>query len=107
MNACYLNNDAQSFVGCNDGRVFWLDEQLVIKHFIWDTNSPVRCLCLFKDLVVCGHGDGSCVIRSVNGKKAYLTGTNADPIYDVSTDSRFLYTACRDGAIRKYLPELL
>lgn len=107
VNACHLSDNAYAFVGCNDGRVVWLDEQLVIKHAVFDTNSPVRCLCLFKELVVSGHGDGSCVVRSANGKKAYLTGTNADPIYDVSTDTRFLYTACRDGAIRKYLPELL
>lgn len=107
VNACYLNNDAQIFVGCNDGRVIWMDNQLDIKHCIFDTNSPVRCLCLFKELVVCGHGDGSCVLRSIKGKRAYLTGTDAEPIYDVKTDTRFLYTACRDGAIRKYLPELL
>ncbi|KAF0755687.1 proteasomal ATPase-associated factor 1-like [Aphis craccivora] len=107
VNACHLNDDAQIYVGCNDGRVIWLDEQLVTKHCIFDTNSPVRSLCLFKELVVCGHGDGSCVLRSVNGKKAYLTGTNAEPIFDVRTDTRFLYTACRDGIIRKYLPELL
>jgi len=107
VNACHLNNDAQVFIGCNDGRVIWLDEQLIVKHCVFDTNSPVRCLCLFREFVVCGHGDGSCVVRSTNGKKAYLTGTSAEPIYDVSTDTRFLYTACRDGAIRKYLPELL
>ncbi|XP_025421198.1 proteasomal ATPase-associated factor 1-like isoform X2 [Sipha flava] len=107
INACYLNDNAQVFIGCNDGRVIWMNEQLVIKHCVYDTNSPVRCLCLFKELVVCGHGDGSCVLRSTSGKKAYLTGTNADPIYDVCTDTRFLYTASRDGAIRKYLPELL
>jgi len=107
VNACHLNIDAQVFVGCNDGRVVWLDEKLAIKHCIFDTNSPVQSLCLFKELVVCGHGDGSCVLRSLNGKKAYLTGTDADPVYDVKTDTRFLYTACRDGAIRKYLPELL
>lgn len=108
VNACHLDINAQSYVGCDDGRVIWLDEQLVIKHCVFDTNSPVRCLCLFKELVVCGHVDGSCVVRSVNRRKAYLTGTNADPVYDVCTDStRFLYTACRDGIIRKYLPELL
>lgn len=107
INACHLNNNAQVLIGCNDGRVIWLDEQLVIKHYIFDTNSPVLCLCLFKELVVCGHRDGSCVVRSTNGKKAYLTGANADPIYDVKTDTRFLYTASRDGTIRKYLPELL
>lgn len=107
INACHLNDKAQVFIGCNDGRVIWLNEQLAIKHCVYDTNSPVRCLCLFKELVVCGHGDGSCVLRSTSGKKAYLTGTNADPVYDVCTDTRFLYTACRDGAVRKYLPELL
>lgn len=107
VNACYLNDEAQVFVGCNDGRIIWMDEHLVIKHSVFDTNSPVICLCLFKELVVSGHGDGSCVVRSMNGKKAYLTGTNAEPIYNVTTDSRFLYTACRDGTIRKYLPELL
>jgi len=107
INACHLNNDIQVFIGRNDGCVMWLDEQLVVKHCVFDTNSPVRCMCLFRELVVCGHGDGSCVVRSINGKKAYLTGTNAEPIYDVSTDTRFLYTACRDGVIRKYLPEML
>lgn len=107
VNACHLNDNAQVFIGCNDGRVVWLDKQLVVKHCIFDTNSPVRCLCLYKEFVVCGHSDGSCVLRSTNGKKAYLTGTDAEPIYSVQTDSRFLYTACRDGVIRKYLVELL
>lgn len=107
INACHMNNDTQVFIGCNDGRVIWLDKQFVVKHCVFDTVSPVRCLCLFREFVVCGHSDGSCVMRSTSGKKAYLTGTNAEPIYNVSTDKRFLYTACRDGAIRKYLPELL
>lgn len=107
VNACYLNDNAQVYVGCKDGRVFWMDEQLNIKCCVFDTNSPVLCLCLFKERVVTGHGDGSCVVRTPLGKKTYLTGTNTEPIYNVSTDGRCLYTACRDGAIRKYLPELL
>lgn len=107
VNACYLNNDAQVFIGCNDGQVMWLNEQLETLHCVFDTNSPVRCLCFFKGRVVSGHADGSCVVRSTNGSKTYLTGTNAESINKVCTNERFLFTACRNGIIREYLPELL
>ncbi|XP_050435955.1 proteasomal ATPase-associated factor 1-like [Adelges cooleyi] len=106
VNACLINDDSRLFAGCNDGRVLLLDDNLVTLYTVNDTTSPVKCMCIFKDRIVSGHADGSCVARSNSGKKTYFTGTNSDSIYDVNTDGRFLYTACRDGIIRKYLPEL-
>ena len=31
-----------------------------------------------------------------------LTGPDCDPVYKVATDGTYMYTACRDGGVRKY-----
>jgi proteasomal ATPase-associated factor 1 len=31
-----------------------------------------------------------------------LTGPDCDPVYDISFDGTYVYTACRDAAVRKY-----
>ena len=53
---------------------------------------------------MCLSGDGSCFyINSSLETTTELTGSDCDPLYKTVTDGKFLYTACRDSAIRKYL----
>jgi proteasomal ATPase-associated factor 1 len=50
--------------------------------------------------------DGSCILINPNvttcSKIVQLTGPDCDPVYQVKKDLDFIYTACRDGLIRKY-----
>lgn len=48
-------------------------------------------------------GDGSCFYSNQNLETLVeLCGSDCDPLYKVVSDSKFVYTACRDSAIRKY-----
>jgi proteasomal ATPase-associated factor 1 len=48
-------------------------------------------------------GDGSCFfINELCNTTTELTGSDCDHIYKVVCDNSHVYTACRDGLIRKY-----
>ena len=48
-------------------------------------------------------GDGSCFLVSEDlSCPLELSGPDCDPVYRAATDGTFIYTVCRDGAIRKY-----
>jgi proteasomal ATPase-associated factor 1 len=34
--------------------------------------------------------------------RVQLTGPDCDPVYDISFDGTYVYTSCRDAAVRKY-----
>jgi len=50
--------------------------------------------------------DGTCILLNPLEqpcmKFVQLTGPQTDPIYQIRSDLNFIYTACRDGIIRKY-----
>ena len=49
-------------------------------------------------------GDGSCFYQNRQFEtETELTGPDIDNVYRVVSDGCFLYTACRDGAVRKYI----
>jgi len=51
--------------------------------------------------------DGSCSCISVDEARPdsltqELIGSNHDPVYDIAVSKDDIYTACRDGVVRKY-----
>lgn len=65
--------------------------------------SLVESLVPYGRGVLVGRHDGLCQYCTLDGSSSYqLTGSDCDPIYQIATDSQHIYTACRDGMIRKY-----
>lgn len=99
-------------VGTQQGRIHLVD----IHHpsqprLTWNyTNSSVLSLLGVSHpslAVVVGHHDGSVYYLREGDEKVVvcLTGSDCDPIYQLASDGRSIYTACRDGRVRKYLLE--
>ncbi|XP_017494122.1 PREDICTED: proteasomal ATPase-associated factor 1-like [Rhagoletis zephyria] len=54
--------------------------------------------------VLVGRQDGTVTFVYDDQKQViHLTGSDCDPVYDLAYDSKFIYSACRDGKVRKYL----
>jgi len=57
---------------------------------------------------IAGKLDGSCIFYAINSNKqiaderVLLSGADADPINSIKSDGNYIYTASRDGKIRKY-----
>lgn len=100
-------------VGCQDGQIFLYGfEQLTEPVCRWyESNSAALCLLPLKDGFFTGKADGSCVFHqlpatdsgeSSSNVRVQLTGPDCDPVYDISFDGTYVYTSCRDAAVRKY-----
>jgi len=115
---CVLDVGCESAVNC----VSWLSDVRVVcgtedGHFYsWDirnTNHPMHhhkynrgsiLSCMpYRAGAVLSTSDGSCCLLDQNlSCNVELTGSDCDPVYGVAQDNRYVYTACRDGIIRKY-----
>lgn len=71
------------------------------------SKSPVlsiMSLCRPFSGVLVGRQDGTVTFVYDDQKQViHLTGSDCDPVYDLAYDSKFIYSACRDGKVRKYL----
>ncbi|XP_037805050.1 proteasomal ATPase-associated factor 1-like isoform X1 [Penaeus monodon] len=90
--------------GLSDGRLVIVDaEALVTRPLSHDSASPVETVTALKGGVLAGRRDGLCQFYNLNGLSSFqLTGSDCDPIYKIVQDTNYIYTACRDGLIRKY-----
>lgn len=102
-------NEETVAVGCHDGQVYLFDPADLEKpKCLWfESNSSVLSLLCHSEGIFVGRTDGTCTFipfKDSNGspKRLQLTGPEYDPIYDISTDGHAIYTACRDGIVRKY-----
>ena len=103
--------------GTEDGKICIIhvpDMKLI--NEIHDSDSSVQSLKILKSGVLSGKYDGACVWyhfsvkRTTSGDngveigqdRIVLTGSDVDPIYSIASDEEFIYTASRDGNIRKY-----
>ena len=106
VNAIVLCRDGL-YVGCQDGAVHLIRQAgtAVIRA----STSPVLSMMRLhterteqtEELVVTSRQDGS-VTLYLAGCRVELTGSDTDPVYDLAEDPRCVYTACRDGRVRKY-----
>ena len=59
--------------------------------------------CVFYCYTQCVAADGSCfLINDRMEVELELVGPDCDPVYRAATDDKYIYTTCRDGAVRKY-----
>lgn len=108
---CCAVNDGLFAVGCRSGKTVLIDaaQRCVVSHW-FETNSCVLSVASYKQVgFFSGHMDGSCVFRSIidpnSTVRLQLSGPQDDPVYDISFDNRYVYTACRDSSIRRYFPQ--
>lgn len=111
--------DDQNFiVGLSNGKVIQFkikqNSKLNLEVFVsksWHyTESCVECILPCTQYgFFAGYHDGHCVFQFYNHDnfQIHLTGSLFDPIYALTCDGTCIYSACRDGNIRKYLFENL
>jgi len=111
----FLNFDNVVVAGTEEGSIHIISlPDMKILQRIHDSDSSVQCLLPLRNGFVCGKYDGACVWYGLNPPNdngndilsdemvIVLSGADVDPISDMSRDSEYLYTSCRDGCIRKY-----
>uniref|UniRef100_A0A8D8YIC0 Proteasomal ATPase-associated factor 1 n=1 Tax=Cacopsylla melanoneura TaxID=428564 RepID=A0A8D8YIC0_9HEMI len=107
-------NDQQCLVGLSNGKVIQYQLKLTSNQSIeatvtksWHyTDSCVQCILPCTQYgFFAGYHDGHCVFQLYDNDncQVHLTGSLFDPIYDMTYDGANIYTACRDGKVRKYL----
>lgn len=74
---------------------------------IHDSESSVQSIKILRNGFLAGKYDGACIWYSFDGsnighERIILTGSDVDPINDITKDEEYVYTASRDGSIRKY-----
>ncbi|XP_068249893.1 proteasomal ATPase-associated factor 1-like [Palaemon carinicauda] len=103
LSACWASPTI-GVVGLYDGRLVIIDAVASsTRPLSHDSASPVESLVAYNGGVLAGRRDGLCQFYRLDGSSPYqLTGSDCDPIYKISYDSNNIYTACRDGMVRKY-----
>lgn len=109
MNSVQFHKEHGFVYGTQSGEVFERDlrnpEEVVAQ---WSfSKSPVLSLLStcrpFHGLLI-GRQDGTVTFVYDNLKQVvHLTGADCDPIHELTTDSKFIFSACHDGKVRKYL----
>jgi proteasomal ATPase-associated factor 1 len=109
-------------VGCQGGQVATFDLRKIVppKQISFATQTPILDLLSHprspaskpttdegNKLFWVAKGDGTVglvnpSLEERTTKFVQLTGSNSDPIYQMKHDGSYIYTACRDGVIRKY-----
>ncbi|XP_045116481.1 proteasomal ATPase-associated factor 1-like [Portunus trituberculatus] len=91
-------------LGLADGRLEVVDAQsLNSRPLCHDSASSVESIVPHAGGVLAGRRDGTCQFYKLDGSSSLqLTGSDCDPIYRMAINSSHVYTACRDGHVRKY-----
>jgi len=95
------------YAGCQDGQVhiFSKSGEQVSSTLLSCSTSPVLSVRSVCDGLCVSRQDGSVTIHHLQKSppsRLDLTGADTDPVYQVVEDGTWLYTGCRDGAVRKY-----
>ncbi|XP_041354415.1 proteasomal ATPase-associated factor 1-like isoform X2 [Gigantopelta aegis] len=105
VNTCAFLTDVSAVCGTQDGHITIVDLRNVrvpVKEWK-ESRSAVLSLLPYKQGFFVSTGDGSCFYVDERLEcLAELTGSDCDPVYRTVCDGTHVYTACRDGAIRKY-----
>ncbi|KAK3596932.1 hypothetical protein CHS0354_002499 [Potamilus streckersoni] len=110
VNCCCFLSEVSVVCGTQDGHITVTDirnYRLPLKE--WKENrSAVLSLLPIVGGFFASTGDGSCFFVDGNFQTTTeFTGSDCDHLYKIAIDGTNLYTACRDGQIRKYRLNLL
>jgi len=109
VNVVKFFDENHIIAGTEDGRISIIhvpDMTLVTE--IHDSDSSVQSLKIINNGIMAGKYDGACVWypfdgnSSIGNQRIILTGSDVDPVYSIAADEDFIFTASRDGCIRKY-----
>lgn len=95
-------------VGCQNGKIDLFNMANTNKPIktYYESNSPVLSGCLYKENgFFVGRNDGTVTYYDCidfSDTRIQFTGSDCDPIYDISCAGDRMFTACRDGKIRSY-----
>ena len=111
VNAISFLEENMLLIGCENGKIICLSiPQLKPLWVFHDSDSSVLSLLSLSRLngFIAGKLDGSCIFYAIKSDKqiaderVLLSGADADPINSIKSDGSYIYTASRDGKIRKY-----
>lgn len=107
---CIALLGADQFVfGCQNGQLFLCNfKNIENRTMCHESNSCILALLPYKDIgFFVSRADGTVIFVPLNEcfKRISLTGSNCDPVYDMASDGKYVFTCCRDGAVRLYIVE--
>ena len=87
-----------------------LDIKFLISSFqvFHDSDSGIESMLVIQKGILAGKHDGTCVWYGTtdsaeeNERRIVLSGADADPVYSLASSGKHVFTAARDGCIRKY-----
>lgn len=112
LNSCFLTTSGLALVGTQHGSIVTYDLRNTSKPLqTWKhSGTPAAILCmsgLSTSKLCFSTGDGLCALYDYqkNELDTVLTGSDYDPVYGIaaSFSAGSIFTACRDGAVRKYI----
>ncbi|KAK6170195.1 hypothetical protein SNE40_018647 [Patella caerulea] len=105
VNCCCFISNVHVVSGTQDGHIAVSDirnMRVPIKEWK-ESRAAILSLVPHKQGFFVGTGDGSCYfVNEQQDTEVELTGSDCDPIYSLSCDGSHIYSACRDGNIRRY-----
>lgn len=107
-NAVSFSSEIGFYAGTEDGSLFSYDLRNQKNSTLIKTQRGNVHSLLYNEIIglIAGFHDGTvaCYKNSLDGGQSYMefTGSDCDPIYDLSIAGSTLATACRDKTIRLY-----
>eukprot|EP00112_Aurelia_sp_Birch-Aquarium-sp1_P004487 Seg1509.10 transcript_id=Seg1509.10/GoldUCD/mRNA.D3Y31 product="Proteasomal ATPase-associated factor 1" protein_id=Seg1509.10/GoldUCD/D3Y31 len=108
VNSCAMILEHDAIACCENGNVFHFDIRNMTSpiSILKLGNSSVNHVTRFSNGVLLARGDGVVQLLDIRNSESHelvqLTGPDSDPIYRTSCHGNEIFTACRDGLIRKY-----
>ncbi|XP_014674763.1 PREDICTED: proteasomal ATPase-associated factor 1-like isoform X2 [Priapulus caudatus] len=106
VNTCAFLSSTEVICGLQNGQLYRYDIRNIsspLQHW-GESRGPILCVVPFHNGILLSTGDGSCLYRDVTKAESTLefSGSDGDAIHQVAHAGRTVYTACRDGCIRKF-----
>nr|CAB3264620.1 proteasomal ATPase-associated factor 1-like [Phallusia mammillata] len=119
VNCCCFVNDRLVAAGCQNGTIHIIDLHETSAPILTDSSTESHVLSMHPSNICkdqpsfwVGFANGRCALMKVvaSDKRSQslkivheLTGPDCDAVYEVTeANDGFVYTACRDGSVRKY-----
>ncbi|KAI8520799.1 Proteasomal ATPase-associated factor 1 [Branchiostoma belcheri] len=106
LNCCCFLSSVRVVCGGQDGKIYELDIRDTRQpvQLVQLSESPVLSLVPFQSEFLASLGDGTSFLPGMEETlPLQLTGPDCDPVYRVAACGNRVYSACRDGVIRKYV----
>jgi len=107
---CVAISNKNIVTGCQNGEVivFTCPELSSPSIILHPSNSPVISILAIEGGVLVGRQDGSLTLHLFNSNtQLALSGPDNDGVTSLAKDGQYIYSASRDGAVRKYSRETL